>query len=104
MLLRAQILTPVARHATTRIFNNGKDTQRARHALPPELHEKAGQLLDRIAAATSPADLRVPRANRLHQLKEDREAQWSVSINDQYRICVAWEDGRAVNVEITDYH
>jgi proteic killer suppression protein len=72
--------------------------------LPRELHDKAGGLLDRISAATVPADLRIPRGNRLHALKDDREGQWSVSINDQYRICFGWENGHATNVHITDYH
>jgi len=61
-------------------------------------------LLDRINAATMPADLRTPRSNRLRKLDGDREGQWSLSINDQFRICFGWEHGRATRVEITDYH
>jgi proteic killer suppression protein len=83
---------------------DGVDSQKARGTLPRELHDKAGGLLDRISAATVPADLRIPRGNRLHALKDDREGQWSVSINDQYRICFGWENGHATNVHITDYH
>jgi toxin HigB-1 len=49
-------------------------------------------------------DLRVPPANRLEKLKGDREGQYSIRINDQYRICFIWRDGDAYNVEIVDYH
>ena len=50
------------------------------------------------------ADLRVPPANRLESLKGERKAQYSIRINDQYRICFHWERGYADEVEITDYH
>jgi toxin HigB-1 len=49
-------------------------------------------------------DLRVPPANRLEKLKGDREGQYSIRINDQYRICFIWRDGDAYSVEIVDYH
>ena len=50
------------------------------------------------------ADLRVPPANRLEKLHGDREGQWSIRINDQWRICFDWRDGDAHDVEIVDYH
>ena len=49
-------------------------------------------------------DLRVPPGNRLEALKGDREGQFSIGINEQFRICFAWKDGDAFDVEITDYH
>jgi toxin HigB-1 len=49
-------------------------------------------------------DLRVPPGNRLEALKGDRAGQHSIRINDQWRICFAWRDGEARNVEIVDYH
>jgi len=49
-------------------------------------------------------DLRVPPGNRLEALHGDREGQYSIRINDQYRICFAWRDGSAYDVEIVDYH
>ena len=49
-------------------------------------------------------DLRVPPGNRLEALKGDREDQFSIRINEQFRICFAWKDGDAFDVEITDYH
>jgi proteic killer suppression protein len=83
---------------------NGEDTKDARRALPLPLHEKAAELLDRLNAATTPEDLRTPSGNRLEKLSGDRKGQWSIRINQQYRICFAWDNNEAINVEITDYH
>ena len=60
--------------------------------------------LDMIAAATCVETLRVPPGNRLEALKGSRRGQWSIRINDQWRICFVWSDGGAENVEIVDYH
>lgn len=49
-------------------------------------------------------DLRVPPGNRLEMLKGDRAGQYSIRVNDQWRICFAWRNGDAFNVEIVDYH
>jgi proteic killer suppression protein len=49
-------------------------------------------------------DLRGPRGNRLEKLKGNREGQYSIRVNDQYRICFSWLDGDAYEVEIVDYH
>lgn len=49
-------------------------------------------------------DLRVPPANRLERLVGDREGQYSIRVNDRWRICFSWEDGDALDVEIVDYH
>ena len=49
-------------------------------------------------------DLRVPPANRLERLVGDREGQYSIRINDQWRICFLWQDGDVLDVEIVDYH
>jgi toxin HigB-1 len=49
-------------------------------------------------------DLAAPPANRLEALKGDRAGQYSVRINDQYRVCFRWKNGDAFDVEITDYH
>ena len=87
----------------TRDIADGENTRAARRTLPPELHAKAAGLLDRISYATQPSDLRIPVGNRLEALKGDRKGQYSVRINDRYRICFAW-DGEAIDVEIVDYH
>ena len=57
-----------------------------------------------LDAAEGVGDLRTPPGNRLEKLKGDREGQWSIRINDQWRICFKWEDGDAFEVEIVDYH
>ncbi|MDS1140081.1 type II toxin-antitoxin system RelE/ParE family toxin [Pusillimonas sp. SM2304] len=49
-------------------------------------------------------DLRIPPQNRLEALKGNRKGQYSIRINDQWRICFKWQDGRAYDVEIVDYH
>lgn len=54
--------------------------------------------------AAEPADLKVPPGNRLEALKGDRAGQYSIRINDQFRVCFRWTDGGADNVEITYYH
>ncbi len=60
--------------------------------------------LVQLHAATSLADLRFPPSNRLEALRGDREGQWSLRINDQWRICFRFEAGHAYEVEIIDYH
>jgi len=57
-----------------------------------------------LDAADVLEDLRVPPGNRLEKLKGDRSGQFSIRINDQWRICFEWRDGDAHSVEITDYH
>ncbi|MEM9845262.1 MAG: type II toxin-antitoxin system RelE/ParE family toxin [Pseudomonadota bacterium] len=57
-----------------------------------------------VAAAAALDDLRVPPGNRLEALRGDRAGQFSIRINDQYRICFRWENGDAHDVEICDYH
>jgi len=49
-------------------------------------------------------DLRVPPANRLEKLSGDREGQYSIRINQQWRVCFEWREGDAYDVEIVDYH
>lgn len=62
--------------------------------------------LDRLDAATSPADLAALPGNRLEALKGDRAGQFSIRINDQWRICFGWPEGSPgpIDVEIVDYH
>ncbi|MBI4698033.1 MAG: type II toxin-antitoxin system RelE/ParE family toxin [Nitrospirae bacterium] len=72
--------------------------------LPSNLHNVARRKLRMIAAATMLQTLRVPPHNRLEALKGNRGGQWSIRINDQWRICFKWKDGNAFDVEIADYH
>ena len=57
-----------------------------------------------LARASTLEDLRIPPANRLEALKGDRKGQYSIRINDQFRVCFQWKDGDAYDVEIVDYH
>jgi proteic killer suppression protein len=72
--------------------------------LPPDLFRRALRRLEYIHLAKTINDLRVPPSNRLHTLTGDREGQYSISINDKWRICFHFIDGDAYDVEITDYH
>jgi proteic killer suppression protein len=89
--------------ATTDIFN-GVNSADARKRLPRDLWRVAFRKLDQIDAAVEISDLKVPPGNRLEALKGDRVGQYSIRINDQYRICFEWRSGDASNVEIVDYH
>jgi len=60
--------------------------------------------LARLGALTSMQDLQEIRGNRFEKLKGERQGQYSIRINDQYRICFKWEKENAVDVEIVDYH
>lgn len=60
--------------------------------------------LTQLHAASGIDDLRFPPSNRLEALKGDRKGQWSIRINDQWRVCFRFEDGHACDVEIVDYH
>ena len=60
--------------------------------------------LQLLNAAASLEFLRVPPQNRLEQLKKDRKGQWSIRINDQFRLCFEWRDGHVWRAEIVDYH
>ncbi len=64
----------------------------------------ARRKLDQIEAMVNLNDLRTPSGNRLEALKGDRAGQYSIRINDQYRICFVWKVDGAHEVEITDYH
>jgi toxin HigB-1 len=72
--------------------------------LPNDIQRRALQKLVMLDAAENLQDLRVPPGNRLEKLKADRQGQYSIRINEQWRICFEWRDGDAYEVEITDYH
>ena len=72
--------------------------------LPSEIWTRARRKLEQINAAAVLGDLKVPPSNRLHDLKDDRKGQHSISINERWRICFRFVDGDAYDVEICDYH
>ena len=84
---------------TQQLFTTGKSKR-----VPPVLIKRAIRRLEYINYATNLNDLKVPPSNRLHALEGDREGQYSISINKQWRICFRFIDNDAYNVEITDHH
>ena len=72
--------------------------------LPPDIQTVARRKLRILNNAASLDDLRAPPGNRLEALKGNRRGQYSIRINDQWRICFRWQNGDAHEVEIVDYH
>ena len=71
---------------------------------PSDLVRPTQRKLAMVNAAVTVDALRVPPGNKLEALKDDRRGQWSVRVNDQFRVCFRWIDGHAEDVEIVDYH
>ena len=92
------------KNQATEDINYGVSSKAALKLLPKVLHEKAQIKLARIGAATSLLDLQQLRGNRLEALKGERKGEFSIRINDQYRICFRWKGEHAYDVEIVDYH
>jgi proteic killer suppression protein len=93
------MITSFADKATERFFSTGKSRK-----LPPEIITRAAMRLTQLHAATVIEDLRLPPSNRLESLSGNRAGQWSIRINEQWRICFRFAKGDAFDVEITDYH
>ncbi|HSF19211.1 MAG TPA: type II toxin-antitoxin system RelE/ParE family toxin [Vicinamibacteria bacterium] len=86
-----------------------KDTERVfrrerSRRLSPNVQRLAQRKLVMLDAAESLQELRVPPSNRLEKLKGGRAGQYSVRVNDQWRICFRFSEGRCFDVEIADYH
>jgi len=88
---------------TEDIFNRRR-TKAARRTCPEQVQRIARRKLDQLNAAVSLESLRIPPGNHLEALARDRDGQYSIRINDQYRICFVWTDEGPSRVEITDYH
>lgn len=88
-----------ADNETEKVFN-----RRFSRRLPQDIQRSALRKLRIIHRATDVSDLRTPPGNRLEQLSGNREGQYSIRINQQWRICFVWENGNAYEVEIVDYH
>lgn len=91
-----------------RSFGN-KDTERIWHEqyvkrIDRTMQRTAMRKLELIHAAKDVDDLRIPPGNRLERLVGDRRGQYSIRVNAQWRICFAWRDGGAEDVELVDYH
>ncbi len=84
---------------TGKVFNREPSRRWSR-----DLQQVARRKLLMLDAAETLADLRVPPGNRLEKLSGDRQGQYSIRVNDQWRICFRWGEGDASDVEIADYH
>jgi len=93
------VIKSFADSETKRLFTTGKSRR-----FPPDVLKRAIMKLTQLNAATVIDDLRMPPSNRLELLTKDRAGQWSIRINDQWRLCFRFENGEAYDVEITDYH
>jgi proteic killer suppression protein len=93
------VIESFANAETQSFFATGKSRR-----LPPEILRRAVMRLTQLDAATEVDDLRQPPSNRLESLSGDRFGQWSIRINDRWRLCFRFERGHAQDVEIIDYH
>ncbi|OJX40890.1 MAG: plasmid maintenance system killer [Chloroflexi bacterium 44-23] len=84
---------------TERIFHRERSRK-----LPVEIQRVALRKLILLDNSISLNELRIPPVNRLEKLSGSRRSQYSIRINEQWRICFQWNNGNALNVEITDYH
>lgn len=87
----------------------GKDAEKVflreqARALSPQILKLAYRKLLILDAAERIEDLKIPPGNRLEKLSGDRKGQYSIRINNQWRVCFRWQGGDAFDVEITDYH
>jgi proteic killer suppression protein len=90
-------------HATEDIFN-GKNTKDARKICPRDVWKIAIRKLDQLDSVIKLDELKIPPGNMLEALKGDRNGEYSIRINNQYRICFKWSESGPDLVEITDYH
>ena len=93
------VIRSFASSETERFFATGKSRR-----IPSEIRSRTVMRLTQLNAATAIDDLRSPASNRLEQLKGDRKGEWSIRVNEQWRVCFRFESGDAFDVEIVDYH
>jgi proteic killer suppression protein len=84
---------------TEKLWQSGRSRR-----LAAELRLRAFKKLSILNAALTLDNLRVPPGNQLEALRGNRAGQYSIRINDQYRVCFVWRDGNVFEVEIVDYH
>jgi toxin HigB-1 len=97
--MRRCVVRTNADRRTKELYDSGKSKR-----FPPGVWERALRKLEYLDLATSVNDLKLPPSNRLHKLERGRVGRYSISINDQWRVCLRFEDGDAYDVEMTDYH
>jgi len=84
---------------TEELWRSGKSRR-----IPADLERRAFKKLAILNAAITLDNLKVPPGNHLEALRGKRTGQYSIRVNDQYRVCFVWRDGNAFEVEIVDYH
>jgi len=93
------VIQTFADKRTKDLYERGKAKR-----FPVDVAKRAARKLEYVDLASTLDDLRTPPGNRLHALEGDRKGQYSISINDQWRICFRFEDGDAYDVEVCGYH
>lgn len=93
------MIASFASEETEKVFLGNLSTK-----LPKDIQRTARRKLLYLDDAEDLQDLLAPPGNRLEKLKGNRSGQYSIRINDQWRICFEWDDNKAINVEIVDYH
>jgi toxin HigB-1 len=91
-------------NAGTEDVFNGRNTRLARSVCPQVVWRVARRKLDQLDTVDALDDLRLPPGNRLEALSGERQGQYSIRINEQYRICFVWTSQGPDRVEIADYH
>ncbi len=89
--------------ATEDLFN-GVNSKNARKACPRSLWAVLSRKLDQLDSVQTLDELKIPPGNHLEMLRGNRRGQYSIRINDQYRICFVWSKNGPGDVEVTDYH
>ena len=97
--LQSSVIKSFADKRTEALFR-----ERVAWGVPPDLVHRATNKLDLLDGAKRLDDLRIPRGNRLHALRGDREGQHAIAVNNQWRICFRFVHGNAFEVEFCDYH
>lgn len=93
------MITSFADRETEQFYLTGRSRR-----VPPEIRVRAVMRLTQLNAATQIEDLGQPSSNRLEALKGERKGQWSIRVNQQWRVCFKFARGEATEVEIVDYH
>jgi proteic killer suppression protein len=99
MFMLGRMIQSFADSEAERFYTTGRSRR-----LPTEIRARAAMRLTQLNAATRIEDLKSPPSNRLEALKGDRKGQWSIRINEQWRVCFRFSRGDAFGVEIVDYH
>jgi proteic killer suppression protein len=99
-----QVMIKTFKSAGTEDIFDGIASRAARKCCPQAVWPVARRKLDQINRVRRVEELKIPPGNRLERLKGNRINQYSIRVNQQYRICFTWEEGHAYELEITDYH